>query len=191
MPLDHTNTIQTPSDHKHKGKRMKLLIVSILALTIVGGCASKSVSLTARFDADAAKRQLIEGTNIVRGSGLVRQAGGGVVTCAGNPVFLMPVTSTAREWATHLYGSPQAGYRSAGGPGVMFDGAEEFMSAVRTANCDAQGSFRFDHVANGEFYVFTRIVWRVGGEMQGGSVMRSVSLKGGSSVEVVLSPGSL
>jgi hypothetical protein len=170
---------------------MKFAILAALALMLFTGCASKSVGLNTRFDSEAAKRQISDGTNSVRGSGLIRQAGGGVVTCAGNPVFLMPVTGTAKEWATHVYGSPQGGYRPAGGRGVMFEGAEEFMSVVRTANCDVQGLFKFERVANGEFYVFTRVVWRVGGEMQGGSIMRPVDLTGGSSVDVVLSPSSL
>lgn len=162
----------------------------IFGAALVAGCANRTVTLSAPFDAQAARRQLVDGTNVVRGSALIRQVGGGIVTCAGNPVFLMPASPTANEWATQVYGSPAGGFRSASRRGVMFDKADEFMSLVKTATCDPQGTFKFDKVADGQFLVFTRIVWRAGSELQGGSVMRPVLLTGGSTAEVVLSPSS-
>ena len=171
---------------------MKALWAAAVAVvvTCVTGCTSgpQIMPLQAPFDAAAAKRQLAPGSNTVHGSGLIRQIGGGVVTCAGGTVFLMPATDAAKEWAQVLYGSDQGGFFDVGRRSVQFPGADELFGAVRMANCDAQGGFKFDHVADGTFLVFTRITWMAGRLLQGGSVMRSVSLSGGETVDVVLSP---
>ena len=163
-------------------------IFFVLAILIAGCAANKTVRLSRPFDGEHARSQLQDGPNTINGSALIRQAGGGIVTCAGNPVYLMPVTDTAKEWASHVYGSWNAGFRNAATQGVMFKNADEFMATVRTSICDPNGSFKFEHVANGEFFVFTRIVWHVGGEIQGGSVMRAVKVDGTSNPTIVLSP---
>lgn len=171
--------------------KMKCGVVIAAFSALAAGCANRSITLAVPFDEAAAKQQMQGGTNTVRGSALIRQAGGGIVTCAGNPVFLMPVTATAKEWAAHVYDSEEGGFRSASGRGVMFKNPEPFMTVVKSANCDTQGNFKFEKVADGHFYVFTRITWRVGDYLQGGSIMRPTKLTGGSEVDVMLSPNSL
>lgn len=169
-------------------KKTLACIATILALV---GCGNRSAVLRAPFDEQAAQKQLTAGVNSIRGSALIRQQGGGVVTCAGNQVVLMPVTARAREWATEVFESTSGGYRQAGGRGVVFDETDPFWRATREATCDAQGNFRFDGLPDGDFYVFTRITWRVGYNIQGGALMKSARLAGGVAHDVVLSPGGL
>lgn len=172
-----------------RGRLLKSFL-TVLAFAALTGCANKPAVLATTFDLQAAEKQLQDGPNTVTGSALIRQSGGGVVTCAGGSVFLMPKTARAREWAFLVYGtSGPAGYRSASGRGISFDSTDRFFSTVRTATCDAQGNFKFARVGNGEFLLFTRITWMVGSSLQGGSIMRSVSLQNGESLDVVLSPG--
>ena len=168
---------------------MKLTtITSSLVAALVTGCASpRIIKPHVPFDAAAAQRQLADGPNGIKGSALIRQNGGGVVTCAGETVFLMPATDAASEWAVAVYGSRSGGFHGAMTRGMTFEGRSDLFGAVRSATCDAQGSFKFDHVADGTFYVFTRIVWTAG-MLQGGSIMRAVTLSGGQSVDLVLSP---
>ena len=59
---------------------------------------------------------------------------------------------------------------------------------AKSATCDPQGFFTFSNVANGTFYVFTRINWTVGSEIQGGTVMKTVVTAKGKVAEIVLSP---
>lgn len=163
-----------------------------MAFAALTGCANKPVGLSANFDRNAAEKQLQDGSNTLTGSALIRQAGGGVVTCAGGSVFLMPVTDRAREWAGLVYGTTgPTGYRSASVYGVSFDSSDPFFAAVKSATCDAQGAFKFQRVADGEFLVFTRITWRAGDSLQGGSVMRNIKIQGGETKEVVLSPSAI
>ncbi|MDZ5459459.1 hypothetical protein [Azohydromonas lata] len=164
----------------------------VLAVSALAGCsANRVVRFVTPFDAEAARKQLEEGSNNVKGSALIRQAGGGVVTCAGKPVFMMPVTAAAKEWAAQVYGTSRGGFHNAQGRDIKFKGRDDMFAAVKTATCDAQGGFKFDRVADGQFYVFTRITWVVAGSIQGGSVMRPVTLSGGQVAEIVLSPDSL
>lgn len=173
-----------------------ILKVGVLAMTVavacLAGCATnRAVTLTAPFDAAAAKAQLADGSNSIKGSALIRQVGGGVVTCAGGSVFLMPATAMANEWATYVYGNPNGGYFNASGLGMQFEGGQEMYAATKQTTCNAQGAFSFDRVADGEFLVFTRITWLVGYAQQGGSIMRRVKLAGGQATEVVLSPSGI
>jgi hypothetical protein len=46
----------------------------------------------------------------------------------------------------------------------------------------------FTDVADGTFYVVIKINWNVQGGIQGGSIMKSVTLSRGSKAEVTLSP---
>lgn len=169
---------------------MKKIITITAACLALSGCVSApKVNMTSTFDAAQATKLLQPGANHVSGSALIRQAGGGVVTCAGGTVFLMPGTEYAREWALRLYGSSTSGYFPARGPGLDFTNLNtSFAGAVRQASCNAQGGFAFDNVADGNFLLFTKIIWRAGNETQGGSVMKSVSVSGGQKKEVVIAP---
>jgi hypothetical protein len=83
---------------------MKTIILTVtLLVALLSGCAAnRQASLTTPFDKAQAQRMLEPGANSIRGSALMRQVGGGVVTCAGGQVFLMPVTEAAKEWATTI-----------------------------------------------------------------------------------------
>lgn len=164
-----------------------LALAAVSTAALLAGCGHRQVALTAPFDQAAAKKMLEPGPNTVRGSGLIRKLNGGVVTCAGGTVFLMPRTDAAKEWATTLYGSVEGGAFPATGR-VTFKPQPGFFETARSTTCDAQGFFTFDKVADGDFLVFTRITWRTVDSLEGGSVMRAVHLAGGATVTVTLAP---
>jgi hypothetical protein len=167
---------------------MRMLVLSVAAALLVSGCASK-VQLQSKFDYASVAPMLSPGKNKLSGSALIRQVGGGVVTCAGYPVYLMPASEYAREWARKIYKSESRGFFSTRGRGIVFTNLDpSFTRAVKEVTCNAQGFFSFPDVADGDFFLFTKINWSVGGEIQGGSVMRAVSLRGSESVDIVLSP---
>lgn len=171
---------------------MKKLITMALTAIALSACGPATVKINAPFDENQAKAMLAPGKNQVSGSALIRQAGGGIVTCAGNMVLLMPVTEYAKQWARHVYGTDQNGYRPTAGRGIEFEGADTFFKNVKSTNCDVEGKFTFQNIADGEFFVFTKINWTVqdqfGPVIQGGSIMRRIALSNGEKVETVLSP---
>lgn len=174
---------------------MKFALCIIGAATALGGCATavlQPYALSSDFDSATARRLIGAGTGTVKGSALIRQQGGGVVTCAGNVVALIPVTSYATERMRALYPNEERGFNPAGFAGKRLQFTPDFpeyMQLKRETRCDAQGSFRFDGVAEGNFYVATVITWQVNQYIpEGGALMQFVRVAPNSQIEVVLTP---
>lgn len=176
---------------------LRMSIVAIASVLLVG-CAtsptSKQVVLKNSFDADVAQKFLQKGKNTVEGSALMRQRGGGVVTCAGFEARLFPVTAYASERMQTLYGNTNRGFldvRLLNSTKFIPDSVE-YYRFMKTTICDSQGKFAFKEIADGAFYVVTWITWEVPVNRymsrQGGSLMQRVTVRGGEAKEIVLSP---
>ncbi len=165
-----------------------LLLVSL----ILASCVSPipTVNISSMFDRYKAKKLLEDGNNTIKGSALIRQRGGGVVTCAGYSVYLFPETSYAKERITAIYGNTVRGYRDYSIYGVVrFEpDIPEYYELIKRTVCDAQGYFKFANVADGKFFVTTQILWEAGDSWQGGFLMQHVSVSDGETKEVVLAP---
>lgn len=164
----------------------------VLATTLVlSSCAPTPTfppySPTAQFDADHARKMLEKGVSTIKGSALIRQRGGGVVTCAGQTVVLIPATEYADERMRVIYNQQDRGFR--GYPDqVPMESNASYVELTRRTRCDAQGYFTFDNVGDGTFYVVTRIVWETGRTVEGGTLMQRVNVSGVETKEIVLSP---
>ena len=55
------------------------------------------VEVQAKFDEEEIRRYSEPGTSGVKGQAFLRQQGGGIVTCAGSEVFLVPATPYYRQ----------------------------------------------------------------------------------------------
>ena len=132
-------------------------------------------------------RSMLEsGSGTITGSALIRQRGGGVVTCAGNEVFLIPSTESGSRELRRIFGSEQGYHRRGGG---TLGGGTVVMPPVpnRTTVCDAQGFFTFDDVRAGRWHVMTSVVWTVGDSYEGGALLGTAELGDGEEIELVLS----
>jgi hypothetical protein len=175
--------------------KKQFAIITVLLATL-SGCVTTTppaerFTTLATFDAKETKERLSEGKNTIHGSAFIRQGGGGIVTCAGGPVELVPATDYASARIYALYGSTQKGYNSVkGGKRVDFKNEPPLYDTLtRTTTCDAQGFFKFDKVADGDFYIASIVVWEVGRfNYQGGALMQRVTVKGGESKEITLTP---
>lgn len=174
---------------------MRIPVVLAAAFALSACATTRPVELRTSFDAAQAQSMLQRGTNIIRGSALIRQAGGGVVTCAGMEVNLVPATDYASERMFIFYRSHLQGYLPAGAPNwitppsVPATTDSRYEQLMRKTVCDAQGGFQFEDVADGAYYVTTQVLWRVGYNVQGGALMKRVDLTGRSPVEsIVLTP---
>jgi hypothetical protein len=138
-------------------------------------------------DTELAKAMLAEGTGTIRGSALMRQRGGGVVTCAGNQIYLIPATQSATKEMRRLFGGDE-GWVPRGGDAVFGGGTLVLTPEPnRKTVCNAQGFFTFANVRAGKWYLLTSVVWTVGDDYQGGAMLGSAELAEGKETEVVLS----
>lgn len=155
---------------------------------LLAGCLGpEKVRQSVSFDPQEVESLLRSGSNTVKGSALINQVGGGSVTCAGRTVNLIPRSRYADERMEIIYGNLLAGVGMRRIP--ESDPASElaYMKTAKETVCNAQGFFIFEGLADGEYYITTQITWGQYNE-QGGNLMRSVTIAGGQTIEVVLSP---
>ncbi len=170
-------------------KIFSLLATSLLILT---GCAvQQPITIMTPFNAEEANLVFKTGKNSIKGSALLRQNNGGVVTCAGRQVSLLAVTAYSNERIFAIYNSNDRGFRR-----VMFANEKipftndnpEYYKSAKITTCDAQGYFKFDGIADGSYYLVTSIQWQASQYLlEGGNLMQKVIIQGGETKEVVLS----
>ncbi|MFM8443419.1 MAG: hypothetical protein ACKN9W_08775 [Methylococcus sp.] len=186
---------------------MKISLLSALSALAMTGCAPTLVHLPVSFDQSGAKALMLPGTNTVTGTIKFEPDKGHVfaypdtfVTCEGNEVTLIPYTDYAREWALKYYGKPvtDIAYKlTHRAKNMIFDNYDQFMAATRKTQCDAHGNFSFDHVANGDFFVMAKVVWKGRDEEmynfafapedideEDGTVIKKISLKGNEALKL-------
>ena len=162
----------------------------VLAL---GGCAVQKFTPTSKFDEGVAKKMLVDGSNTIKGSAFMRQAGGGVVTCAGSSVYLIPATDYAAERLNFIYTPPLNDVSASFSPLYSFkniesESSEAYVKNTKQTICDQAGNFEFKNIANGEFYVQSGVVWQVGQYFkEGGGLAKKVSVKDGETKTVLMS----
>jgi hypothetical protein len=144
------------------------------------GCAIRPpVKMQTAFDAEEHRPYAQTGANTIKGQGFLRQQGGGVVTCAGSTVLLMPATSFFREFINH--------YRSGRNPELGGVGVDPGLRAmIKQSQCDAQGNFAFSSLPDGRWFVVTEVKWTVRYAQQGGALMQELSVANGETAQVLL-----
>jgi len=160
----------------------------VFTAMLVSACAPKVLTIApAPLDIDAATYMLQPGNSTIKGSALLRQRGGGVVTCAGNDVFLIPATASVSQQLRQLFGSEQGFVRRGGdetfGGGTLVAPPEPNRRTV----CNAQGFFTFTNVRAGRWHIMTTVIWTVGEDHQGGTLLGTTQAPDAREVEVVLS----
>lgn len=158
----------------------------ILAGCVTALSGARTVTLDVPFDVADAERLLAPGKQVIKGSALMRQQGGGVVTCAGSLVYLVPATAYAQARMQAIYGNTARGRDL--GTFTFQPEQPRYMQTTRNTRCDAQGHFSFENVAEGAFFVVTSVRWVVNYSEQGGWLMHAASTVGGVNPTIVLSP---
>uniref|UniRef100_UPI003340D977 hypothetical protein n=1 Tax=Castellaniella defragrans TaxID=75697 RepID=UPI003340D977 len=160
---------------------LKAVATALLAIGIAGCAVPQKVAkytVSAPFDEQAASEQMQPGGGVLRGNAFMRQQGGGVVTCAGSDVMLIPVTDYATERLSRVYGhAPGAGetvysdIRNLLGERIEFSpDFPAYKEIARTIKCDGKGEFTFTAIKDGDYYVLTHVLWQVGALRQGGAL---------------------
>lgn len=170
-------------------KKYLLITAGTLVLTAcsVPRQVTPIIQIQNAFDEAQAQALVKDGTNKISGNAFLRQAGGGVVTCAGNTVSLIPATEYAKERMIAIYGGQEGVLTSRTAPRFNPD-VPAYRKYIKTTPCDSRGDFEFDKVADGEFFLTTTVSWLVGGYTQGSALMQKVTLSGGKTEKVIMHP---
>lgn len=127
------------------------------------------------FDSAEHAHYLSGDTADLRGQAFLRQKGGGVVTCAGNPVLAVPATSYFRN-ALGLMAS---------GLWLPYQENETAKMLFKNTQCDSEGNFVIA-LAPGQWFVTTMVSWQVGYKLQGGKLLRHVTVQPFGNTQVFL-----
>lgn len=164
-----------------------------LALTAVAFLAACVAVPTQQVELSYAEEAFapykVKGAGVVSGQAFLRQQGGGVVVCAGEPVLLLPAVGPIKEAAdlSRRGIRPVAGDKSVGET-LRGNGADpRFADVVRRTQCDAQGNFKFTALPAGDWIVYTRVRWIIADLQQGGDLLADVRTTGKGEQTVLLS----
>ncbi|UJW86947.1 hypothetical protein [Devosia sp. SL43] len=153
-------------------------------VALVSGCVTvrAPVVLTTSFDAQAAAFINVEGRAKVSGQAFVRRNDGSLLRAVGTDVFLVPRTAYADERIAAIYGGgkqPVAGVR-------MPEADPLYDQHMRKTIASSGGSFSFDRVADGEYYVIAMIHVRSDVMFLQFPIVERVSVQNGRSVRLVM-----
>ncbi len=138
------------------------------------GVSPPTVQVSTPFVPSEYTKYAATGSGRIEGQAFLRQNGGGVVTCAGSPVLLVPDTAFIREAISV----------ARTGAVIGLGGAQLSIApkdALKRSTCDAQGGFVFERVPAADWVVTTEVKWQVAGNQQGGTLLKNVSVKSGTS----------
>lgn len=160
---------------------MRNFLICTTAALMLSGCASMpglqpAVKPSISYSAADHAAWKETGTAVVTGQAFLRQQGGGVVTCAGSPVYLLPKSPYFDELATIIESRRKpdmTGFSADGFPG-------------RSGQCDAQGNFRFENLPEASWYVISEVRWTIGYATQGGELVDTVTTTAGQTTNVLL-----
>lgn len=147
-------------------------------------CASfgKPVVMTQTFDPAAAAFINKEGKASISGQAFVRQPDGKVLRALGTDIYLVPRTAYADERFAAIYGSgdkPKWGVR-------VPDADPLYEQATRKTVATSGGSFRFERVADGNYYVVAMIFIPGGYTSIEFPIIERVTIANGRSARIVM-----
>jgi hypothetical protein len=149
-----------------------LAMLLILAILLVG-CEQKILRPTIPFDPDEMEQALKPGPYTITGQAFAKTQSGEVKYAAGNTIILLPLTAYIKQ-ALALQESEDAFTK------VQID--KRLLDKRKEATADGEGRFKFSGLAQGEYYMETKILWlvstRYGNIETGGTVKARINLTG-------------
>lgn len=163
------------------GKIVAGVVTAFLCVALVGCASVGTPPMTQRFDPAAAAFINSPGKASISGQAFVRQDDGKVLRALGTDIYLIPRTPYADERVAAIYG---AGDKQKWGARVP-DADPGYEQSMRKTVASSGGSFRFDHVADGNYYVVA-MIFQPGGVAFEFPILERVTVKDGQSVRIVM-----
>lgn len=171
-----------------------ITIAALLAGCATLGTRDIAYQVSAPFDEAETASAIAEGTGRIAGSAFLRQKGGGIVTCAGSPVLLIPATKYALERLGVFYGAElvpgetvvRSVFLESSRNLVFNPDPLKFQTLVRSTLCDAQGEFVFEDIKDGEYLITTEVMWQVINSREGGFLVRPIVVKNGKTERLII-----
>jgi len=153
---------------------------AVLAALLLCGCTQRTVPVYGdASDTDLALYRAAGSASII-GQGLMRQQGGGAVTCAGSTVLLVPDLPSTHQALDAMYSGSDSDESGA-----------KWTNARRSTTCDTQGNFAFNQLPAAKWYVLVTVVWKVAGDSQQGTLAAPVATQTGQQLHVLLTDANL
>jgi hypothetical protein len=161
--------------------------VRALAVELLIACTAcvPSTTLEARFDANASRYVLETGANTIIGHASLISRNGHVRTCKFDGVLLIPTTAYSSERMSVAFGNTNGGYTRWYSYESLPDN-DQYEKFSRHAECDEAGSFMFKDVADGEYFVLSKITWWQRWSHGGGYLMKRLSVADHQHKEIAL-----
>lgn len=143
---------------------MKKILVVLSVSFFINACAYKEpIRINSTFDENQAKSMLENGKMTLMGEAFLRRTDGGIVTCAGQEVELIPETQYAAERIFHVYGSQQKAYKPysyfIGNQTTFIPDEASYHNFQKLSVCDAQGHFKFTNINKGKYIIIASVLW--------------------------------
>ena len=166
-----------------RGVMARLAVALILAVLVSGCSATRAPTvLTASFDPQSAAFINASGRAKVSGQAFVRRNNGRMLRAAGTDVYLVPRTAYADERIAAIYGDRHQQRWGARLP----DADPLYEQYMRKTVASSGGSFSFDHVADGEYFVIAMIHLPSEYVFLQFPILERVSVRDGKSVKLVM-----
>src|SRR5215217_1806991 len=166
------------------GLRMWFGVVAMALAMMLGGCSTvrTPVVLTSAFDPRAAAFVHETGRAKVSGQAFVRRNTGKLLRAVGTDIYLIPRTPYADVRMAAIYGDGKQQQW-----GVRMPGADPlFEEHMRKTIASSGGSFSFDRVADGEYYIVAMIHMPSDYTYREFPIVERVKVEHGRSVRVVM-----
>ena len=166
-------------------------INALILLLLLSGCyiTTETYKLSNSFSSPEVSWINDKGDATIMGQAFLNQKGGGVVTCAGKTISLIPKTPYSSERMNKIYGSLNDGYRNYYAGDIIFEPSapQFYYNYQRKTTCDAQGNFKFKNVlGDREYFIVTDVTWEIDYTVQGGYLMLRVKPEKKETLEVIL-----
>jgi hypothetical protein len=154
-------------------------LAACLSLLLLAGCLAKEVTIDTPFDPAAAAFIRTEGKAIVEGHAFLKRWDGRAANAVGEFAWMIPVTPYSEERFRKLYGEEKL--MPAAFQNRVANSDPRFMDFVRRTKTESDGSFRFEKVGPGEYFLVSSVVYK---EKQddvlpvGGSIYERVTVRG-------------
>jgi len=165
----------------------------LACLASLAACASPTVSSVPesetplRFDPEEVAYFHETGPASIEGQAVMRREDGALQPCEGG-VTLAPGGAFSEQYIQETWGNTESANHNINAHEtiIMTPELKAYFDVRRETTCDEEGRFRFEGLADGDYFVFTTVQWWANDFLQGGQLMQRVRIRNGQSEQILM-----